>query len=90
MAYDQKFVFESMQDAGSIRKYLEAVMEGLDQGRLTLAAGAEAFALEPPELLTFAVRARKREGEGKLSLTISWRKPEEDGTQPGETLSIKA
>ena len=90
MGDDKRFVFESVEDAESIRRYLAAVMEGLGKGRLTLAAGVDEFALEPQELLTFAVRARKREGEGRLSLTISWRKPEEGGTQPGETLSIKA
>ena len=90
MAYDQKFVFESMEDAQSIRKYLTAVMEGLGQGRLTLAAGEQEFALEPPELVTFTVRARKREGEGRLSLTISWRRPEMGESNAGETLSIKA
>jgi amphi-Trp domain-containing protein len=87
---DQKFAFESMQDAGSIRKYLEAVMDGLASGRLTLSAGEQQFALEPAELLTFTVKARKHGGEGRLSLTISWHRPEDDAFKAGETLSIKA
>lgn len=90
MGYDQKFVFESMQDAESIRQYLEAVMEGLRKGRLVVAAGQEEFVLQPAELLTFAVKARKRGGAGRLSLTISWRCPEDDAPRSGETLKIEA
>jgi len=90
MGYDQKFVFESMQDAESIRAYLEAVIEGLHKGRLVVAAGQEEPVLQPSELLTFAVKAGKRGGSGKLSLTISWRCPEEDAPKAGETLKIEA
>ena len=90
MGYDQKFVFESMQDAESIRKYLQAVMDGLGKGRLVVAAGQEQFVLQPSELLTFAVKARKRGGSGRLSLTISWSCPEDDGPKAGETLKIEA
>lgn len=90
MGYDQKFVFESMQDAESIRQYLEAVMEGLGKGRLVVATGKEQFVMQPSELLTFTVKARKRGGAGRLSLTISWRCPEEDAPKAGETLRIEA
>ncbi len=90
MGYDQKFVFESMQDAESIRAYLEAVMDGLRKGRLLVSAGQEEFVLQPTELLTFAVKARKRGGSGRLSLTISWRCPEDDAPRAGETLKIEA
>ncbi len=90
MGYDQKFVFESMQDAESIRAYLEAVMDGLRKGRLLVSAGQEEFVLQPSELLTFAVKARKRGGSGRLSLTISWRCPEDDAPRAGETLKIEA
>ncbi len=90
MGYDQKFVFESMQDAESIRKYLEAVMEGLRKGKLVVAAGQEEFTLQPAELLTFTVKARKRGGAGRLALTISWRCPEDDAPKAGETLKIEA
>lgn len=90
MGYDQKFVFESIQDAESIRQYLEAVMEGLRKGRLVVAAGQEEFVLQPQELLTFAVKARKRGGAGRLSLTISWRCPEEEAPRQGNTLKIEA
>ena len=90
MGYDQKFVFESMQDAESIRAYLEALMDGLRKGRLLVSAGQEEFVLQPAELLTFAVKARKRGGSGRLSLTISWRCPEDDAPRAGETLKIEA
>lgn len=89
MGYDQKFVFESMQDAKSIRQYLEAVVEGLENGRITVSTGEQQFTMEPRDLLTFTVKARKRGGEGRLSLTISWRCPVEDGPKPGETLTIE-
>jgi amphi-Trp domain-containing protein len=89
MGDDQKFVFESMQDAESIRAYLEAVMEGLSKGRLTVAVGEQQFTLQPAELLTFTVKARKRGGSGRLSLAISWRCPEEDLPRPGSTLKIE-
>ncbi|MDP3427818.1 MAG: amphi-Trp domain-containing protein [Humidesulfovibrio sp.] len=90
MGHDQRFVFESMQDAQSIRKYLEAVMEGLDKGRLVVTTGAEEFVLEPAGLLNFTVKARRRGGEGRLSLAITWKCPEDESPRSGETLSIKA
>jgi amphi-Trp domain-containing protein len=90
MKSDQKFVFESVQDAQSVRKYLEAVIDGLDKGQLTVAAGKEQFVLKPTELLTFTVKARKRGGSGRLSLAIAWRCPEEESSRAGETLKIEA
>ncbi len=90
MGHDQRFVFESVQDALSIRKYLEAVMEGLGKGRLVVATGAEEFVLEPSGLLNFTVKARRRSGEGRLSLAISWKCPDEEAPKTAETLSIKA
>ncbi len=90
MDADQKFVFESMQDAESIRKYLQAVMDGLQKGRLVVAAGREQFELRPSELLTFTVKARRRGGSGRLSLAISWRCPDDDAPKTGETLKIEA
>jgi len=90
MGYDQKFIFESVQDAESIRKYLQAVMDGLDSGKLVVAAGEQQLVLQPGELLTFTVKAAKRGGAGKLGLVISWRCPEEDDPKAGETLKIEA
>ncbi|MBU1040330.1 MAG: amphi-Trp domain-containing protein [Proteobacteria bacterium] len=90
MGHDQRFVFESMQDAQSIRKYLEAVMEGLDKGRLVVTTGSEEFVLEPAGLMNFIVKARRRGGEGRLSLSITWKCPEAESPRSDETLSIKA
>ncbi|MBA4356383.1 MAG: amphi-Trp domain-containing protein [Humidesulfovibrio sp.] len=90
MGHDQRFVFESVQDAASIRKYLEAVMEGLDKGRLVVTTGAEEFVLEPAGLLNFTVKARRLGGQGRLSLAISWKCPDEEAPRSDDTLSIKA
>lgn len=87
---EEKFVFESMQDAESIRSYLQAVMEGLKKGSLTVAVGEQQFTMQPAELLTFTVKARKRGGAGRLSLAISWRCPEEDAQATNAALKIEA
>jgi hypothetical protein len=46
--------------------------------------------LEPAGLLNFTVKARRRGGEGRLSLGITWKCSEDESPRSDETLSIKA
>lgn len=70
---EDKFIFESLQDPQTIKEYLESVTEGVEKGRVLLATGDEEMVLYPASLLKFTVKAKKKGGNCKLSLSISWK-----------------
>lgn len=73
MANDDKFEFESLQDCQTIQKYLQALQEGFDQGRIVVnSEGAEIF-LHPAGFMKFEVSVKKKGTENKLGIKISWK-----------------
>jgi amphi-Trp domain-containing protein len=72
MADEGKFFHESMQDIDSVRSFLESLQEGLQKGRIVLGSEQEEFTLNPPDVFTFSIKAKKEGGASKLQLKISW------------------
>lgn len=73
MTNDDQFVFESRQDAISIRDFLESLMRGLEKERLVLSTGRDRIELTPQGLLDFTVRANRKAGSCSVELHIGWR-----------------
>ncbi len=90
MASDGKFFHESMQDVQSIKSFLETLQKGLENGRIVLGSSQEEFTLNPPDLFTLSIKAKKKDGSSKLQLKIVW---EDKQTQTGtanQPLTIKS
>ena len=73
MANDGKFEFESVQDEKTIQAFLAALTEGFGKGRVTLRSDAEEIVLTPSALMSFSVKAKRKDGESKLTLKITWK-----------------
>ncbi len=86
MTEDGRFSYESLQDAKSIARYLQALIEGFEKGTITLQSDQGQLVLYPNEMLTLAIRAKKKNEKTKLTLKISWR----DVGDPDDSFSIKA
>jgi hypothetical protein len=73
MANDGKFEFDSVQDEKSIQAFLAALTEGFGKGRVTLRSDAEEIVLTPAPLVSFAVKAKRKDGESKMTIKITWK-----------------
>jgi amphi-Trp domain-containing protein len=84
-----EFEHESIQDPESVVHYFEALGRGFEAGRLLFCWGKKELVLKPNSLLSFGVKARRKDGEVKVSLKISWKEPEKIEAEK-EPLIIKA
>ncbi len=75
---EEKFVFDSLQDSESIRIFLQSLTEGFEKGSITLSTNGDTIELAPHGLLSFTVKAKKKDSTSKLSIKIGWK----DNTQP--------
>ncbi len=71
---DQEFSHESLQDRDSIVRYLSALGEGLQQGKLLLACNGQSFTLDTPALVKFDVEAKQKRNRAQLTLKMSWKR----------------
>lgn len=86
MTKEGRFTYESLQDAGTIAKYLQSLIDGFEKGKIALKSDQEELMLHPKGMITFTVRAKKKNEKTKLTLKISWK----DTGNPDNSLSIKA
>jgi amphi-Trp domain-containing protein len=73
MAQDEQFEHESLQDTESIGRYLSALIDGFQSGRISLSSDGSEMVLTPDHLLQFSVKARKKGAKNKLSIKIQWK-----------------
>jgi len=73
MGREDKFEFETVQTAATIRTFLAPIIAGLESGRLVLAAAGEEILLQPGSALAVEVKAKRKKDGGKLELEISWK-----------------
>lgn len=77
---EREFAHESLQDRETIVKYLAAISEGLEKGRLLLSTNGKRLALDTPALLRFDIQAKQKRDRAQLVLRLSW-KNRKRGTQ---------
>jgi amphi-Trp domain-containing protein len=70
---EARFTHESFQDACSIAAYFQSLIEGFEQGSIVLTSDEGELNLHPKDMLTFAVRAKKKGEKTKLTIKISWK-----------------
>lgn len=86
---DQEFTHESLQDRESIVKYLSALGEAFQQGKLMLSRNSEEFVLEAPPLVKFDLRAKQKSDSAQIILKISWKKQKKNKMLRVEPLVIE-
>ncbi|GAB6113634.1 amphi-Trp domain-containing protein [Desulfomicrobium salsuginis] len=89
MSQDEKFEFESVQDCRTIQKYLQALLEGFDQGRLVLSAEGSEIVLHPTGYMKFEVTVKKKGQENKLAIKVGWKDRDDQAAESG-TISISS
>jgi amphi-Trp domain-containing protein len=85
MTEEKRFSYESLQDVGTIVKYLQSLIDGFEKGSITLKSDEGALTLHPKEMINFGVRAKKKNEKTKLTLKISWK----ESGNADNSLSIK-
>ncbi|WP_207680496.1 amphi-Trp domain-containing protein [Desulfonema magnum] len=88
MSKNEQFEYESFQDNDSISKYLQALIQGFEKGKLTFSSDLDNIVLEPNGLLQFGIKARKKGSKNKLSIKISWKDSKKKDTN--ETIFINS
>ncbi len=78
MSQDDKFEFESVQDYQTILKYLQALREGFEQGRIVLNSDGAEICMHPGGFMKFEVAVKKKGLENKLAIKVSWKDKTED------------
>jgi amphi-Trp domain-containing protein len=73
-----KFTYRSLQDRDSIAAYMQALLDGIQKGELSLVSGGNEMVLEPNGLLRFQVEARRGAYRSRVTLKISWRDRQPD------------
>lgn len=68
----KRFKSETLQDTQSIGAYLQALKEGLEQGRFTMTQAGQELEFQPQGLVTFAVEGKSSGDERKIKLVIRW------------------
>jgi amphi-Trp domain-containing protein len=76
MSDDSRFEYASMQDVQSIRKFLQTLNQGFENGKIVLSSDKDEVVLRPQYLLKFAIKAKKKGNKCKLSLKMSWKEVE--------------
>ena len=87
MSQDDKFAFESVQDCRTIQRYLQALQEGFEQGRIVLNSEGSEICLNPGGYMKFEVSVKKKGSENKLAIKVSWNDKSDESPASG-TISI--
>lgn len=90
MAIKKKtFEHDSLQDLNTIVRYLNAITEGVKNGKLELRGRESEINLEPHGLVRLELRASERPDRARLDFRLTWKpKPAiEDGMEPLEISS---
>ena len=84
-----EFEHESIQDTGSIVKYLEALTEGFRSGTLQFSSGKKAIRLRPEGLLELSLKAKRKSGQARLHLEVAWKEPKKRESHASPPLKIQ-
>lgn len=90
MAGSEEFKHESYQDRVSIVKYLEALCDGVSNGRIVFGNNEKQIVLEPKGLLKFDVKAKRKDEKQKVTLKISWSEEKISKDEERSSLIIEA
>jgi amphi-Trp domain-containing protein len=79
-----EFRHESLQDQKSIVKYLTAIANGIESGKLTVGDDDQQFVIFPQGLLKLEFKAKRKDDKVKLEFEVSWKERQMDQTQQSQ------
>jgi amphi-Trp domain-containing protein len=88
MAQADSFLYESIEDAKTIQRFIEALREGIEKGKIKLSSNGDEIVLKPGNLLKLSVKARKKGGTEKLSLKIAWKDQKKVNVETNNKMKI--
>lgn len=62
----------SYQDAESVKQYLKQMINGLEQGDITLSSGDDSLVLKPHGLMAFSITANQSKSKQMLRFKLEW------------------
>ncbi len=77
-------------ERGQAIEYLQAVINSMRQGRVTIEHADETLALTPPAGVTVQVKARRKRDKESVSVKLSWEVPGETEEAAASDLRISA
>lgn len=90
MAQSEEFKHESVQDRASIGRYLRALIEGFEAGRLELGASEQTLVLATSGLIELEIKAKHKSGRSRVALRFSWREERSrEEPKPAAPLTIR-
>ena len=87
MSHD-KFSYDSIQDIKSVKQYFNSLLEAIEKRRIVLKSEDKEIVLNVNEMFRFAVHARKKGHENKLSIKMSWTSKSDEKENSSKTLTI--
>ena len=73
MSSKEEFKHESVEDCGSVVKYLKVLSESFSNGHLFFCDKTKKIILKPTGLLKMKVKIQKRSNRVKLMLKLEWK-----------------
>lgn len=90
MTENKDFFHESVQDNLTIKDFLHALEEAMEQKRIVLSSDGQEVVLTPTSLLQLSIKARKRGASNKLQIKIVWEDKDDDQDMHNGRLSISS
>jgi amphi-Trp domain-containing protein len=78
-----------MQDRESLVRYLGALIDGLQHGRLLLASNGERLEMKTPPFVKFDLQAKNKRNRSQIVLKISWKNSTDKPELKVEPLQIE-
>lgn len=72
MVDSTRFEHESYEDTETIKRYFLSIINGFENGSITLTDGKEELELQVENLLKFNIKAKQKGFRNKLEFTVSW------------------
>ncbi|MBU2646645.1 MAG: amphi-Trp domain-containing protein [bacterium] len=70
---ENEFKHESYQDCETIVDYLKSIIEGIENGSISLGTEKTRIDLVPQGLLKLKIEAKRKSNSSKLNLQVSWK-----------------
>lgn len=86
MKQSNRFRHESLQDRKSVKKLLKAVLNGVENGEITLEDDKGSMTMSLSEMLQLRLTASRDSGENRVTLRMTWQ--DEDSKPEVKDVSI--
>jgi len=73
MSETERFEHESIQNKQSIQQFFLTLVDGIENGRITLTGEKEQIQLMPTELIRLSIKTKKKTGKSKLTVKLTWK-----------------